>query len=70
MEPAFAIFKALKNCATRYNDKDITEWMEKTSFVRMSVDIMDELNSMGYALVETNIPLQGTETELVTDDGE
>ena len=70
MEAPFILFKAIKACATRYNDKDITEWTEKTSFVKMSVEIMDELKSMGYCLQEINIPLPGVPTELVTNDGE
>jgi len=70
MEAPFILFKAIKTCATRYNDKDITEWTEKTSFVKMSVEIMDELKSMGYCLKEINLPLPGVETELVTNDGE
>jgi len=70
MEPAFTLFKALKNCANRYNERDITEWVEKTSYVRMSVEIMDELKSMGYCLQEINLPLQGVETELTTHEGE
>ena len=70
MEPAFVIFKALKNCATRYNDKDITEWADKTSPVRMAVDIMEELSSMGYCLEKINIPLPSVESQLTTPDGE
>ena len=70
MEPAFILFKALKNCANRYNNKDITEWSEKTSFVRMSVEIMDELKSMGYCLQEINSTLPGVPTELTTHEGE
>ena len=70
MEAEFVLFKAIKHCATRYNDKDITEWTEKTSFVKMSVEIMDELKSMGYCLKESNLPLPCVPTELTTNDGE
>ncbi len=70
MEASFVLFKALKQCATRYNDKDITEWSEKTSFVRMSVEIAEELNLMGYCLQRINIPSEDSEFNLTTSEDE
>ena len=70
MKAEFILFKAIKQCATRYNDKDITEWGDKVSPVRMAVDIMEELNLMGYCLQRNNITLPGIESELTTNEGE
>ena len=70
MEASFVLFKALKHCATRYNDKDISEWSEKASFVQMSVDIAEELSLMGYCLQRTSYPLPEIESELTTHEGE
>ena len=55
------LLQAMLKCAKEYNPRDITDWIDKNLYTKISIDLAVMLKHMGYDIVKTTKPAKAQE---------